>query len=128
MICYFISSSNLEPDSLNDLELFASTFPDFNLVELNNEKEFRLLLKLMNVKINAENNLDTSDFCKLWDISSSKLPELNQNEFNTFYNNWLQESGRINSMDEFGQLLFLQHNSGEWNKNKYRLGLQGNEH
>ncbi len=75
----------------------------------------------MNIDDPLEQKLNSSEFDKKWNISSYKLPELNEEQFDTFYQDWIRQSGRENTMDEFGQLIFLQGLTPKWNQLAHRL-------
>ncbi len=117
----FFASNSFELNNLDQLDSFVDSYPDFQTVYLENEGELYLLFKLMNVNDPHEQKLNSSEFDRLWNISSYELPELNEEEFQEFYQNWLKESGRENTMDEFGQLIFLQGLTPKWNQLTNRL-------
>jgi len=63
------------------------------------------------------------DFSSVIDYSDQRLPQLTEDDFEKFYDEWLHMSGRESSMDEYGQLLFLQERADAWNKMASRFVL-----
>jgi len=122
----FIAGDQFIIGTLDDLEKFIAIYPDFQTVMLADENELTLLLKLMEMPEFVSQNLNNSDFSKFWDLSGFKLPELDNQQFDKFYENWIQKSHRENNMDEYGNLIFLQGLSTKWNKLKYRLIVKSN--
>lgn len=122
----FIAGNKLDLNSFEDIEKFADDFPDFQTVVINDENELKILLKLMNIHDIAPSELKTPEFSKYWDLSSFLLPELNEEQFDQFYEAWIQKSNRSNNMDEYGNLIFLQGLSSKWNKMNYRLVVKEN--
>jgi len=122
----FIAGDQFSIDTLDDLEKLVAIYPDFQTVMLADENELTLLLKLMEMPEFVSQNLNNSDFSKFWDVSGFKLPELDNQQFDKFYENWIQKSHRENNMDEYGNLIFLQGLSKKWNKLKYRLIVKSN--
>lgn len=122
----FIASDKLDLNSFKDIGKFVDDYPDFQTVDLNDENELKLLLELMGILDIVCNDLNNSEFSNYWDLSAFKLPELNNEEFDQFYENWIQKSNRDNNMDEYGNLIFLQGLSSKWNKLNYRLIVREN--
>ena len=120
----FVASNKFEPNDFNDIETFVDAFPDFQTILLGDEYELQLLLQQMGISECAPNPLSNSDFCQYWDLSSFKLPELNEDQFGRFYRKWIEISGRENNMDEYGNLIFLQGLSQKWNQFNYRFIVQ----
>jgi len=117
----FIASGKFDLNDFSDLEKFADNYPDFQTVTLNNENELKLLLELMGIDGFICHDLDNSEFTKYWNLSNSKLPELDEEQFDQFYKAWILKSERKNTMDEYGNLIFIQGLSSKWNKLAYRL-------
>lgn len=117
----FIASDKLDLLDFEDIEKFVDAFPDFQTVTLNDESELKLLLDLMGIKELNEHKLDVPEFSKYWDLSAYKLPEFTKEQFDQFYRDWINKSGRDNNMDEYGNLIFLHGLSLQWNKLNYRL-------
>jgi len=121
MIFNFIAGNILDLGNFLDLGKFVETYPDFQTVTLNDENELKLLLELLGINEFYAHELMDSEFSKYWDLSTSKLPELSEDQFDQFHRNWISKSQRENNMDEYGSLFFLQGLSSNWNKLDYRL-------
>ncbi len=119
----FIAGDNFELNSLNDIEKFLETYPDFQTVVLANEDELNVLLELMGINEFLNHDLESKEFSKYWNLSDFRLPEFNDQQFEQFYKKWLTISRRDNNMDEYCSLIFLQGLSKKWNILKYRLVL-----
>lgn len=65
-----------------------------------------------------------TEFLALFDYSEKFLPQLTQEDFDVFYEKWLRLTHRNSSMDEYGQLLFLQGRAASWNKMASRVILR----
>jgi len=122
----FIASDNFDIEDLNDITTFVDNYAGFQSVVLNNEDELELLLELMGVREFSCVELNSEAFSRYWDLSHVKLPELDDQQFGQFYENWIEKSNRENSMDEYGSLIFLSGLSSEWNKLTYRFIVQEN--
>lgn len=117
----FIAGNRFELDDFKSIESFVDSYSDFQTVPLNNTDELMLLLKLIGIdKINTQKFID-SEFSEYWDLSEYKLPELNEQQFDEFYETWIEKSQKDNNMDEYGNLIFLQGKSKLWNSLKFRL-------
>jgi len=123
----FIASDRFELDNFKDIEKFVDTYPDFQTITLNSENELSLLLELMGIEEFKGYELRDSEFSKYWDLSAFNLPELNEEQFDQFYWDWINKSQRDNNMDEYGNLIFLQGLSPKWNKVHYRLIVKEDE-
>lgn len=117
----FVATDKFDLGNFKDIEKFVNAFPDFQTVVLQDEKELSVLFGLIGTRKLVAQEISSSEFSKYWDLSSHKLPELNEEEFDRFYEHWVSTTGRDNNMDEFGSLIFLQGLSEKWNKRKYRL-------
>jgi hypothetical protein len=117
----FVASDEFDLSVLNSVESFVDHFPDFQTVWLTDEDELKLLLELMNIDEFVGHELKNTEYSKYWDLSNFKLPELDNQQFDNFYDSWVKRSSRENNMDEYGNLIFLQGLSSKWNKLKYRL-------
>ena len=117
----FVASDKFDLSVLNSVESFVDHFPDFQTVWLTDENELKLLLELMNIDEFLGHELKNTEYSKYWDLSNFKLPELDNQQFDNFYDSWVKRSSRENNMDEYGNLIFLQGLSSKWNKLKYRL-------
>ncbi|MBK7884006.1 MAG: hypothetical protein IPJ81_09520 [Chitinophagaceae bacterium] len=123
----FVASHNLDLCSFKDIEKFVDDYPDFQTVVLNDEDELKVLLELMGIPDAVCINVNSPEFSKYWDLSAYQLPELSDEQFDQFYENWIQKSSRDNNMDEYGSLIFLQQLSSKWNKLNYRLIVKEND-
>ena len=94
-------------------------------VELSGDDELELLMSLLGIKLSPPTlTSQSAEFSALFDYSSNLLPELDQKGFDGFYDEWLSQTGRDSSMDEYGQLLFLQGRSSAWNRMSGRFILR----
>lgn len=117
----FIASNSFDLNNFNEVDLLVDFHPDFQSVFLKDEEELKLLFRLMNIDESFEEILNSSEFDRLWNISSYKLPEFNEEQFDRFFQEWIKQSGREYNMDEFGQLIFLQGLTPKWNQLSHRL-------
>ena len=117
----FIACNDFKIEDLNDVEIFVNSYPDFQSVILDDEKDLELLLDLFCIQNWTTVELQNSEFIKYWDLSTSKLPEFDEEQFDAFYETWIKKANRDNNMDEFGNLNFLRGLSAKWNKLQYRL-------
>ena len=117
----FIASNKFELDDFKSMNKFVESYSDFQTIFLKNEEELILLLKLLGIEEINSQKLSDSEFSKYWDLSNFKLPEFNKEQFDEFYENWIKDSDRDNSMDEYGSLIFLQGLSQKWNNLVYRI-------
>jgi len=117
----FLATDIFDLTNLTDTAKFIENYSDFQTVILNDENELKLLFQMMMLNEIVEENLKSDEFSKYWDISSVKLPEFNKAQFDKFYKAWIEKSERKNTMDEYGNLIFLCGLSSKWNKLKYRL-------
>ncbi len=93
-------------------------------VGLSSHKELEILLHFLGVADFVEESLPHNKiYSSVINLSSFKLPEFNQDDFDTFYQLWLAETGRENSMDEYGQLLFIQGLATRWDQRPYKVIL-----
>lgn len=108
------TSRFLAPSSLE--ELLESDEGCF-VVVLENDDELTVLMSLLGIQEWTETPLPyNQDFSVMFDYSASQLPQLSKQDFDAFYEKWLLRSGRESSMDEYGQLVFLQGQAMGWNK------------
>lgn len=117
----FIASDHFNLSTLNSIEDFVDNYPDFQTVYLADEKELMLLLEAIGMNDLSSSELDNVEFSKYWDISNFQLPEFDRHQFDLFFEKWILQSNWDNSMDDFGQLIFLQGLSAKWNRLKYRI-------
>lgn len=113
----FTSLNTLDRTVLNSIEALGGVCEDFYDVTLSGKKELTILLGLLGINNYVEESLPSSeDFSSIIDLSQFKIPELSEEEFIQFYESWLSKTGRESSMDEYGQLIFIQGQASEWNK------------
>jgi hypothetical protein len=117
----FIAADHFDLKYLDTVESFVEAFGDFQTVWLKNENELISLFTHMGLPAVIGSETDNPLFPKIWDLSGFKLPELDSEQFDLFYDDWIKKSGRAIDMNEYGSLLFLQGLSFQWNKLKYRL-------
>jgi hypothetical protein len=111
-----VASSSLEAMDENCEEYFQ--------VVLEDNDDLKILMGLLGVEFLAETSLlSNEDFSSVFDYSEQRLPQLNKDDFDTLYDEWLRRSGRETSMDEYGQLIFLQGRGDGWNKMASRFVL-----
>ena len=121
----FASSNDYTLNDFDSLLTFDAKCDEFFEVVLNDDNELAQLLELLNIKKASEINLPNSeDFAMLIDFSNSLLPNYTTDEFDLFYEHWLQKTGRESDMDEYGQLIFIQGQAEKWNKNNKRFLLK----
>ena len=127
MPAYLFSASSTSPSLFSDsIENLDDSCDDYFTVVLS-ESDFSIFLDLLGLSGAIENKLTSSqDFKSIFDLSSLEIPELSLEEFNTFYEVWLKKVGRESSMDEYGQLIFIQGYAVSWNLKKYRFVLVEN--
>lgn len=122
---YLFSASNLSP--IHFSQSFEALFEVcenniFDVVLPNSD--FIKLLYLLSFENVSKFSLNSSqDFESIYDLSNAKFPELSHEEFNIFYENWLKNTGRESTMDEYGQLIFIQGQATLWNLKDYRFIL-----
>ena len=106
------------------LEAMVEHCEEYFPVVLEGDGELRILMGLLGVHSLAKTSLSSNeDFSSVFDYSGEQLPQLSKDEFDTFYDEWLRRSGRETSMDEYGQLIFLEGRANRWNKMAYRFVL-----
>lgn len=111
---------------LNNMKVedFVDSFPDFQTVALNSDKQLEDLLELIGVKQIVQVKTTNSHFTNYWDLSNYSLPELNEKEFDKLYNRWLDISKQESDMNKYGSLIFLWGKSKEWNELKYKYVIK----
>ena len=110
-------------ESFDNILTFADAYPDFFEVCLDNEIQFSMLMQVLELSIPEAICLNSEEFDSVMDISNQWLPEFTEVEFDLFYSKWLEETGRDNNMDEYGQFIFLQGVSSKMNKAPNRFIL-----
>jgi hypothetical protein len=99
----FVYLDDFDIDELNDLE---ARFERQETVVLASELELTILLQLLGSKIGSGSLPEISDVLKSYILEES-LTSINEQDFDTFYSDWLRLTNRENNMDEYGQLLHL---------------------
>ncbi len=117
----FIASDDFDLSNFKNVEKFVDSYTNFQTVVLYDKKELNLLLKHIGIERLDSYEIKSTKFTKYWDLSEFHLPEFNIEEFELFYEKWIEITGRENNMDEFGNLIFLQRTSSKWNKMAHRL-------
>lgn len=93
-------------------------------VVLDSDDELRMLMELLGVTCLKETSLTSNeDFSSVFDYSVQRLPQLSKEDFDKLYDEWLRKSGRESTMDEYGQLIFLQGLADAWNMMASRFVL-----
>lgn len=106
------------------IEAMCQNCDEYFSVVLNGDDELRILMRLLGVVDLVQTSLPSNgDFTSVFDYSAQRLPQLSQDGFDAFYDSWLRASGREPSMDEYGQLLFLQGRADRWNSMASRFVL-----
>lgn len=121
----FTSSNSVSEKDFASLITFDANFREWFEVVLANEKELEILFDLLGVdRIQKVPLSGSEDFEKLYDYSQCSLPEYDIEQFDSFYEHWLEITGRESDMDEYGQLIFIQGRAVKWNKNEKRIVLR----
>jgi hypothetical protein len=106
------------------LEAMVENCEEYFPVVLEGDDELRILMGLLGVHSLAETSLSSNEnFSSVFDYSGEQLPQLSKDDFDTLYDEWLRRSGRETSMDEYGQLIFLEERADRWNKMANRFVL-----
>jgi hypothetical protein len=109
----------------SSLESLERICDQFFTVALASDDELELMMGLLGVRSLKKTELPANeDFSALFDYSAIHLPSLEGDDFNTFYEEWLHLSGRDSTMDEYGQLVFLQGHAANWNAKTNRFVLR----
>ena len=122
----FIASDHFDTAVLHTIDSFVDHFPGLQTVWLADENELLLLLQQLGFSDIPVYTFDNLFFCKYWDLSAFQFPVFTGESYDHFYENWIQHTGRENTMNEYGSLLFLQGLAPEWNQRKYRLVILEN--
>lgn len=99
----FVFMDSLNEAFLNDLEV---RFENQETLVLDNYHELLIFLNLYSSSLLDSVFPEVEDAVSGWCLSTIPLSK-NQEEFESFYQNWLNKTGRDNNMDEYGQLLCL---------------------
>lgn len=106
------------------LEAMCENCEEYFSVVLDDDNELKALMELLGVCRLEETSLTSNkDFSSVFDYSSQRLPQLSKVDFDMLYDEWLCKSGRESTMDEYGQLIFLQGRADAWNMMASRFVL-----
>ena len=106
------------------IEAMSENCEEYFHVVLENDEELDTLMGLLGVEQLPMIRLPSNeDFASVFDYSAYLLPQLSKDDFDAFYDEWLLRSGRETTMDEYGQLIFLQGRGDSWNRMAYRFVL-----
>ncbi|WP_156804505.1 hypothetical protein [Gallaecimonas xiamenensis] len=120
----FASPSTTDRNVLNSISSLDEVCEGFFEVYLSGLVELKILFSLIGINNVTEEPLPRSDdFASVIDISQYKIPEFSTEDFEGFYEKWLQATGRESTMDEYGQLVFLQSQSKIWNSRPSKVVL-----
>jgi hypothetical protein len=118
----FVAGNKFDQSMLKDIDTLANSFPEINSVALDNEHQLDLLLTSIGINLPEKRDISDSDFAEyFYDVSNQDIRECSEKEFESFYEDWCSKTSRDNTMDEYGQLMFLQGLSRNWNAKQYRL-------
>lgn len=120
----FASPDMLDERVLQSFEAMNNICKEFYSVSLSNSSQLEILLKLLGIEDYQEVELlDNEDFSSIIDLSEYDFPELSKDDFDDFYENWVSESGRDPSMNEYGQLVFIHGQASSWNQRQHKVVL-----
>jgi len=123
----FVSSERPWAPAAASIDALLGASPEFFAVVLAGDEELALLLSLLGISLPSPVLLPPSaDFSAIFDYSADLLPIFTQEEFDAFYSDWLRLSKRESTMDEYGQLIFLQGHGKYWNSKASRFILREN--
>lgn len=116
----FVAANSLDTNMLNNLE---SRFELQESVCLNNLEELKLLLAMHGLSLSKTINRDLIDIEHCWLVEGASK-EIAYSEFDDFYQHWLGVSHRESTMDEYGQLIYLNSFMNRFKKAKFKLICQ----
>jgi len=121
----FTAGESVGVECVRTLVLFSENFTDFFDVSLNSERELETLLTSIGIEIPNKIALEgNDDFDALYDFSNQRINEFSKEEFDSFYDAWIMSTQRDNSMDEYGQLVFILGQASLWNKKSRKIILR----
>ena len=123
----FASSEKSAMLAATSIDALLGASPEVFDVALAGDEELELLLGLLGIRPPSPVLLSPSaDFSAIFDYSADLLPVFTQEAFDAFYSEWLRLSKRESTMDEYGQLIFLQGHGKYWNSKASRFILREN--
>jgi len=112
----FVASQSSTELLFESMDSLMELSEGFFSVALSNEQERLALFQLLDIEGAKILDLpDHTEFLKMYDFSSSRLPVLSVDEFDELYGRWIKCTGRESNMDEYGQLTFVQGQAEHWN-------------
>lgn len=125
----YVFASSEKPCALAaaSIDALLGASPELFAVVLAGDEELELLLRLLGIGLPSPVLLSpAADFSAIFDYSANLLPIFAPEEFDAFYSDWLRLSKRESTMDEYGQLLFLEGTGKGWNSKASRFILREN--
>lgn len=117
----FIAANQTDLDWLNNVAARAESSQS---IALNSPNELSILLNLFGSGVSIVPNLTIENLRAVWS-ASTVLNQVSEDDFEQFYRLWIEESGRDNTMDEYGQLQQLNAFVPTFNDAKHKLiGLE----
>lgn len=121
----FSAGESIRRESFVGIIEFVESFPVFYDVVLDNEHELEILLNLIGLSLPIKETFEgNNDFEALYDISNQNMKDFSKDGFDSFYDEWIKETQRQNTMDEYGQLIFIYGQANSWNKMLHKFILQ----
>ena len=81
----FIATNEIITVNFKEVGDFVESFPDFQTVALKDDNELIVLLDLISISEIEQKELNNSNYSTYWDLSSHRLPELNEDEFDHLF-------------------------------------------
>ncbi len=113
----FIAANSIDILTINDV---ASRSQIQCRISLNSLNDLSDLLGYFGSGLTIAPQLEIEDVRELWS-TSQPLEQKSEQEFDAFYEAWINETGRDNSMDEYGQLMQLNAFISQFNAAQYKL-------
>jgi hypothetical protein len=121
----YVFVSYAESGAVAPQTALLASLNEFYAVTLADEKELHLLMSCLGIALSPPILPPLpGDFDAIFDYSDNSLPMLSPDGFDIFYEEWLRLSGRESTMDEYGQLLFLNGLAARWNARASRFILR----
>ena len=102
---------------------FVDEVGEFQTLWLSNFEELDMLFSMLGFDYEISPMEKQDSFIGLIDLSKNHYPEFDDNSFRKFYDSWIFNSHRDNTIDEYGQLLFLLGKAKSWNNRRFRIAL-----